>query len=275
MSGHGSLHWPICKFSCLDLAMATSEQDFERSIERQLRRAGIAYVKEPVVGRTQPDFLVTTPLGDRIIIEAKAWPRGRVSAARAAKQARVYAQLSRAVGALLITPSSTVFCAADGKVTSLPSLESALNIFSTIGSSKKIKPSARSSVVHRKRVFASMPFASRYDDTFLVAISPAALAMNATADRIDHNGESGDVITQVKAMIRRATVVVADLSESRPNVCHEIGYAEALGRPVIQICATSVKKLPFNLRNNQTIIYSIGQSANLKSRLQKELAKVL
>jgi nucleoside 2-deoxyribosyltransferase len=120
-----------------------------------------------------------------------------------------------------------------------------------------------------------MPFSSHYDDTFLVAIQPAALAANAAANRVDHTGRSGDVVQQIKEMIKAAQIVVADLSESRANVCHEVGYAEALGKPVVQICSTPLASLPFNLRNNRTIQYSIGQASRLKSRLEKELCKAL
>jgi hypothetical protein len=254
--------------------MMSTEREFERLIERELRKAHVAYVKEPVVGRTQPDFLVTTPAGDRIVIEAKAWEPGRKNAARAVNQARTYAQLSKTVGALFVTPNYVVFCSADGEVTPLPDLKTALGSLAT-SRSRRPKTKKAQSTKRMKRVFASMPFASKYDDTYLVAISPAALALQAATDRVDHNGEAGDVITQVKAMIKRAKVVIADLSESRPNVCHEVGYAEALGRPVIQICSTSVDRLPFNLRNNRTITYHIGQTAKLKMRLQRELTELL
>jgi hypothetical protein len=254
----------------------TTERAFEHSIERELRKAGVAYVREPIVGKTQPDFLVTTPAGDRIIIEVKAWPSSPQNAARAVHQAQRYAQLSKAVGALVITPDSVVFCSADGDVSSVPDIQTAIASFSTApAGAKKKKPSARQRAARIRRVFASMPFASQYDDTFLVAIQPAALALKAIADKIDHSGQVGDVMAQVKTMIKRARVVIADLSGSRPNVCHEVGYAEALQRPVIQICSTPVDRLPFNLRNNQTISYSIGQTAALKTRLQKELAKLL
>ncbi len=31
---------------------------------------------------------------------------------------------------------------------------------------------------------------------------------------------------------------------------HEVGFTEALGKPVIQICSTPVSALPFNVRNS-------------------------
>jgi nucleoside 2-deoxyribosyltransferase len=76
-------------------------------------------------------------------------------------------------------------------------------------------------------------------------------------------------------MIKRADIVVADLSESRANVCHEVGYAEGLGKPVLQLCATPLTELPFNLRNNLTLAYSIGQAARLRGKLERALSKTL
>jgi nucleoside 2-deoxyribosyltransferase len=120
-----------------------------------------------------------------------------------------------------------------------------------------------------------MPFSGQYDDTFLVAIQPAALAFKAVADRVDHTGHFGDIVQQIKDMIKVAKVVIADLSESKANVCYEVGYAEALNKPVVQICSTPIASIPFNLRNNQTVAYQIGQTSKLKTKLEKELAKVI
>lgn len=59
------------------------ERELEAAVEKQLREAGLSYVKEPVVGETQPDFLVTTDRGDQIVVEVKAW--GRVPKIRRAR----------------------------------------------------------------------------------------------------------------------------------------------------------------------------------------------
>ena len=94
-----------------------------------------------------------------------------------------------------------------------------------------------------------------------------------TEEELDaaHNGTAGNVVAQIQSMIRAAKAVVADLSDSRPNVLHEVGFAEALGKPVIQISGTPTAGLPFNVRNNQTITYSIGQTAKLRKRLEREI----
>ncbi len=253
----------------------TKEQQLQQVVEETLRTANIQFLSEAVIGSTQPDFLVTTPAGDQIIIEVKGWPASGQNLSRANHQAQRYIELSKTAGALIVTPSVTLFRSAAGETFSTPGVNRAIaNAVTGPATSTKGVP-ARKRARPTKLVFASMPFARNYDDTFLVAIQPAAISVNAKAERIDHAGQAGDVVQQIKQFIRGAAVVVADLSQSRPNVCHEIGYAEALGRRVIQICSTSLSQLPFNLRNNKTIRYSIGQTTNLKSQLQSELKKSL
>jgi nucleoside 2-deoxyribosyltransferase len=146
-------------------------------------------------------------------------------------------------------------------------------LVNAIAQSKNVPEPAPVRPAPKKKVFASMPFAPQYDDTFLVAIEPASLTNAAIAERVDHDSTAGPVVPQIKAMIRAAKVVVADLSDSRPNVLYEVGYAEALRKPVIQICSTPTAALPFNVRNNQTISYAIGQTAKLKKRIEIEIAK--
>lgn len=51
----------------------SEERALEAAVERQLRQARVRYVKEPVVGNTRPDFLVTTDRGDQIVVEVKTW----------------------------------------------------------------------------------------------------------------------------------------------------------------------------------------------------------
>jgi len=251
------------------------ELELSTAIEKQLSDANINFQKEVVVGDTRPDFAVTAPNGDLIIIEAKAWEESTANTARALHQVERYKQLSKAFSAIVVTAVSQTISVSAGAVVPLAELVSTLTTL--MASAKKgkrtISPVPRA--VPKKNIFASMPFASKYDDTFLVAIEPAALANGAIAERVDHNGAAGNVVIQIQSMIRAAKVVVADLSDSRPNVLHEVGFAEALGKPVIQICATPGINLPFNVRNNQTWPYSIGQTTRLRRRLETEIQKVI
>jgi hypothetical protein len=192
------------------------------------------------------------------------------------RQVQRYKELSKAGAAVIVTAAGLTVPFASGLVVPVAHFATALiGLGDGLALRRRAPRAIETRASPNKRVFASMPFSGRYDDTFLVAIQPSVLALKAVADRVDHTGRSGNVVQQIKALIEAAQVVVADLSEARANVCHEVGYAEALGIPVIQICSTSVAALPFNLRNNQTIGYQIGQTSKLRTKLEKELRKVL
>jgi hypothetical protein len=252
------------------------ESTLEAAVERELRDAALDYVRQPVVGNTRPDFLVTTDRGDQIVIEVKNWDPSPAATRRALHQAKRYKELSKAAAALVVMSAGAAIPSAIGGVVPIGSfIPAMIDLAARLAQLKRPGTASEPRESPTRMVFASMPFSGQYDDTYLVAIQPAALAVNAVADRFDYDGSAGDVVSQIKERIRAAEVVVADLSESRANVCHEVGYAEALGRPVIQICATPVASLPFNLRNNRTVPYHIGQATKLRAKLEKELAKTL
>jgi len=252
-----------------------TEGSLEAQVELLLRDAKLNYTKEPVVGEARPDFVVTTENGDQIVVEVKAWEISPDSTARAINQAQRYKELSKAGAAVIVTSAVLEsFASAAIAVTPMGGLINALaTLASNLAKNKRSPKPQLVQLAPKKKVFASMPFAQQYDDTFLVAIEPASLANGAIAERVDHNGTAGPVVPQIRAMIKAAKVVVADLSDSRPNVLHEVGYAEALRKPVIQICSSSTSMLPFNVRNNQTIKYAIGQTAKLKKTLESEIKK--
>ncbi len=57
------------------------------------------------------------------------------------------------------------------------------------------------------------------------------------AIRIDKEQALSGLVDRIKEEIRRARFVVADLTDERPSCYFEVGYAEALGRPVIPIAS--------------------------------------
>ena len=245
-------------------------------VEDQLVTGNFKYQKEMVLGDTRPDFLVTTNAGDHVLLEVKDWNSSPENTARAIHQANVYKKLSMASAALIVTAEGEFLdLEAGGVVAEKDLVEVLLALTQTQAKQKKSGKSSNPKPVPTKKVFASMPFSANYDDTFLVAIEPASLSNSAVADRVDHSGTAGNIVSQIRKFIKCADVVVADLSESRPNVLHEVGYAEALGKKVVQICSTSTKDLPFNVRNNHTINYSVGQATRLRKKLEAELKRII
>ncbi len=73
-----------------------------------------------------------------------------------------------------------------------------------------------------------------------------------------------------------ADVVIADLTETNPNVMYEVGVRQALLRPFV-LLAQKGQKLPFDLADLRTVFYELGleqveiAKAELKSHLHKAL----
>lgn len=250
-----------------------TEHELEQLVASKLQEAGFKFKSQPIIGHANPDFLIETSEGQNIVLEVKKWSDSPDNIARAAHQAKRYKELTKAAAAFVVLPGLSEAMIPLGV---LPLTGLATNLataLSTISkrSGKKMEITIGS---RRKKIFAAMPFAPKYDDTFLVAMQPATIDAGAVCERVDHTSHYGDVVTQIKDMISNSSVMIADLSESRPNVCYEIGLAEAQEKPVIQICSTDFEKLPFDLRNNSTIKYSIGQASRLQKRLITELKKI-
>src|SRR5207247_7323719 len=86
-------------------------------------------------------------------------------------------------------------------------------------------------------VFAAMPFDRQYDDTFFVAMTHAARRVNAACKRVDRTDFTGDVVSEIRRLIETSIAVLVDLSEVKPNVLYEAGYAHALLKPSVHICS--------------------------------------
>lgn len=68
------------------------------------------------------------------------------------------------------------------------------------------------------------------DAVYRDAIAPAIGAAGLTARRIDQDNEGGLLNAEIMASIERSDVIVADLTNERPNCYLEVGYALGLGR---------------------------------------------
>jgi nucleoside 2-deoxyribosyltransferase len=54
--------------------------------------------------------------------------------------------------------------------------------------------------------------------------------------------------------IRKADVVLADLTGKNANVFYEVGICHALGKPVL-LLAQSIEDVPFDLRHRRVLLY--------------------
>jgi len=106
-------------------------------------------------------------------------------------------------------------------------------------------------------------------------MSYAAEQVGAVCDRVDRREFQGNVVDEIHRMIRKSVAVIVDLSESKPNVLYEAGYAHALKKPCVHICSTSLERLPFDVGQWKTTLYHTGQTHKLQKELTQRLKAIL
>jgi hypothetical protein len=121
----------------------------------------------------------------------------------------------------------------------------------------------------RTRVFVVMPIqGDRYGsqsaqtvhrtyDARFEAIESALQDFDCVAIRIDKESPLGELVGRIKAEIRRASFIVADLTDERPSCYFEAGYAEALNKPIIYLAS---KESVMSPPQKTTIHFDIHQN---------------
>ena len=257
--------------------MATRGDVF-RSVEKLLREARLKFYPDVSVEGMPADFAVTSPDGRLIIIETKEWKTiSKPLVDDAERQAKLFVTVGGADRAYIVVRELASRAAAGPAVVALNELIPAL--LKTLKSSRArrtAKPkSGRTGKTVKKTVFAAMPFDGHYDDVHAVAMAYAADTVGAKCVRVDREMFSGNIMDTMFKMIKDAVAVIVDLSEAKPNVLYEAGFAHALRKPIIHICSTPLKKLPFDVAQWNTLPYNQGQTHAFRDTLAKHLKAVL
>jgi hypothetical protein len=250
-----------------------TEKSLVGQFKKTLRKLGYQVVERPVVGDTVPDFVVTSPTGTSAIVQAKTWEPSPETLRHASEIGRLYASSSGKSASYILlphVPRKTEYA----NLVSPDNLDPLLDALKEPPSRRGKKRPVRKLPPPKGNVFIAMPFDRAFDRVYELAVKKAVSRGSYLPIRIDKQYQPGDVVAQIKTAIRRCAFVVADVSGSNPNVLFEAGYAEARNRPVIQICSTSLKDLPFDVRNNNTIRYTRSKLPSLESRLVKTIGTI-
>ncbi len=86
--------------------------------------------------------------------------------------------------------------------------------------------------------------------------------------RVDNAHLAGRIIPEIQSRIRKSAFVIVDLSEAKPNVYYELGYAEGKNKQVV-MTAFQGTTLPFDVADIPTIFWE-GQK-QLKDRLREKI----
>ena len=110
-------------------------------------------------------------------------------------------------------------------------------------------------VAGRRICFVLMPFHERFDRVYTNHIKPILVNHGWECKRADEIYRTREIINIVWEQIRRADLIIADLTGQNPNVFYELGYSHTLGKDTILI-TQSIDDAPFDLRHRQLIEYS-------------------
>ncbi len=104
--------------------------------------------------------------------------------------------------------------------------------------------------------FIVMPFGEWYDRYYKEVYAGATKDAGFEPQRADGLFSTGTVIEQIWEQIRKAKVLLADLTGKNANVFYELGLAHAVSKPVILITG-NLEDVPFDLRHLRVIVYDI------------------
>src|SRR5579885_135336 len=122
--------------------------------------------------------------------------------------------------------------------------------------------------------FVIMPFSREFDDVYTAikaGVEGALSGKSGRCFRLDEARPAGRITDRLLAELRTASICVADLTGSKPNVMWEVGFAMALEKPVIVI-TQSLKELPFDLKDMQSLEYD---RSHLSGSLTKPLQRMV
>jgi Nucleoside 2-deoxyribosyltransferase len=115
--------------------------------------------------------------------------------------------------------------------------------------------------------FVIQPFDSgKFDKRFADIYKPAIEAAGLEAYRVDKDPSVSIPIDSIEDGIRQAAVCLADITADNPNVWYELGYAFALGRPIVMVCSDerTGKKYPFDIQHRSIIPYQADSPSDFE-----------
>lgn len=124
--------------------------------------------------------------------------------------------------------------------------------------------------------FVIMPFSADFDDVYSVVKDSIADVDNSMrVVRLDEMRAAGSITEDLVEQIRKSTLCLADVTGANPNVMWEVGYAAALGKPLIVINQQS-GVVPFDIKDVRTLMYDRGSlSKSLRVPLVKAVQATL
>ncbi len=124
-------------------------------------------------------------------------------------------------------------------------------------------------VASTRSVLVCMSFANRPDfKDLLAAIKVVCSEFDYEAERVDESNLSKRIVPQVLAQMKRSAFVVVDVTEPKPNVFYELGFADGASKEVVLVAKRGTE-LPFNVADVPVIFWESFEE--FKQELRKRL----
>ena len=132
----------------------------------------------------------------------------------------------------------------------------------------------------RLSCFIIMPYSEESDKVYHDAIVPVLQNLpgyNILTLRADSMGRSSITLkAHVENAVKSADFCVADVTGGNPNVIYELGYANAVGKPVILIGEAGTQKtLLSNLQGHLIVEYERNRLFEFSNKLSKQCQHLL
>ena len=112
--------------------------------------------------------------------------------------------------------------------------------------------------------FVIMPFGVEFDAIYESFFKPVLTSAGFEVRRADELTSAEGIMKTIIRQLEDSCIVVADLSDSNPNVYYELGIAHALHKPVISL-TQQVEELPSDIRAYRVIPYGVHFTAKEKA----------
>jgi len=125
--------------------------------------------------------------------------------------------------------------------------------------------------------FVVMPFGGVWDAYYEEVYAPAIQLAKLKPERADDVFRAGSILHDIVALLSRAAIVLADVTDNNRNVHYELGLAHALGKPTVLISPAGTP-LFFDIGQERMLTYDKHDAfwgTRLKDRLVKAIVETM
>jgi len=126
--------------------------------------------------------------------------------------------------------------------------------------------------IFKSHIFISSPFKDDFRPIWAI-ITDVANKCGIEPYLVDREKLAVPIADTIERKIRESRIVIADISGNNPNVLHEIGQAQALGKPLIIITQDEQTNAPFNVKGLHIERYQSTNLDNLRKYLKDAFSK--